>query len=181
MKCHPSFRVFVGCVVQFLRTSVARWQLKQLPSIFNVFYKNSLTQRKVAAFSLTDESVRSAAHVMIPQVSRELLARMRFPSWRLLFQGRTLVVTNTLGGGVLMALGDSLQQTREMRVEPVRVRNWKRTGERDNGSRWIIITCAHIAASVWSTFFKVLIFVKYFSKTTSTVWGFMYFNSASEL
>ena len=72
---------------------------------------------------------------MIPQASRELLARIRLPSWRLLFQGRYLVVTNTLGGGGLMALGDSLQQTWEMHIEPGRVRDWKRTGERQKLSR----------------------------------------------
>lgn len=65
------------------------------------------------------------------QASKELLARL--PSWRLLFQGRCLVVTNTLGGGVLMAVGDSLQQTREMRMEAGRVRDWRRTGERGEG------------------------------------------------
>lgn len=62
------------------------------------------------------------------QASKELLARL--PSWRLLFQGRYLVVTNTVGGGVLMAVGDSLQQTREMHMEVGRVRDWRRTGER---------------------------------------------------
>lgn len=67
------------------------------------------------------------------QASRELLARL--PSWRLLFQGRCLVVTNTLGGGVLMAVGDSLQQTREMHREAGRVRDWKRTGERGDERR----------------------------------------------
>lgn len=61
------------------------------------------------------------------QTSKELLARL--PSWRLLFQGRCLVVTNTVGGGLLMAVGDSLQQTREMRSEAGRVRDWRRTGE----------------------------------------------------
>ncbi|XP_056894860.1 mpv17-like protein 2 [Takifugu flavidus] len=60
------------------------------------------------------------------QASKELLARL--PSWRLLFQGRCLVVTNTLGGGVLMAVGDTAQQTREMHMEVGRVRDWKRTG-----------------------------------------------------
>lgn len=49
---------------------------------------------------------------------------------RQFFQGRYLVVTNTLGGGFLMALGDCLQQSREMHAEAGRTRNWKRTGEK---------------------------------------------------
>lgn len=84
------------------------------------FEERFLTLREVAALSqMTARAV---------QASKELLARL--PSWRLLFEGRCLVVTNTLGGGVLMAVGDSLQQTREMHVEEGRVRDWKRTGER---------------------------------------------------
>lgn len=75
------------------------------------------------------------------QASKELLARL--PSWRLLFQGRCLVVTNTLGGGVLMAVGDSLQQTREMRMEAGRVRDWRRTGERGEGQERVT------SANVW--------------------------------
>lgn len=69
------------------------------------------------------------------QASKELLARL--PSWRLLFQGRWLVVTNTLGGGVLMAVGDSLQQTREMHMEAGKVRDWRRTGERGGGQKTV--------------------------------------------
>lgn len=86
-----------------------------------VFKEHPLQLREVAALLplMTARALRA---------SKELLARL--PSWRLLFQGRCLVVTNTLGGGVLMAVGDSLQQTREMHTEVGRVRNWKRTGER---------------------------------------------------
>lgn len=73
------------------------------------------------------------------QASKELLARL--PSWRLLFQGRLLVLTNTLGGGVLMAVGDSLQQTREMRMEVGRVRDWRRTGKRGEGDLcWSVLS-----------------------------------------
>lgn len=85
-----------------------------------VFKEHPLQLREVAALPplMTARAL---------QASKELLGRL--PSWRLLFQGRCLVVTNTLGGGVLMAVGDSLQQTREMHMEAGRVRDWKRTGE----------------------------------------------------
>lgn len=96
-----------------------------------VFKEHPLQLREVAALPplMTARAL---------QASKELLGRL--PSWRLLFQGRCLVVTNTLGGGVLMAVGDSLQQTREMHVEAGRVRDWKRTGERGDERRWIYIT-----------------------------------------
>lgn len=73
---------------------------------------------------------------MFSQASRLLISRIHLP-WRQFFQGRNLVVTNTLGGGVLMALGDCLQQSREMHMEAGRARNWKRTGEKrvGNGKR----------------------------------------------
>lgn len=64
---------------------------------------------------------------MIVKASRMLICRIHFP-WRQLFQGRLLIVTNTLGGGCLMALGDCLQQSREMHMEAGRARNWRRTG-----------------------------------------------------
>lgn len=73
---------------------------------------------------------------MIPQASKELLARIRFP-WQVLFQGRYLVITNTIGGGCLMALGDSLEQTREIHLAPGRVRDWNRTGEEEKLDVWI--------------------------------------------
>lgn len=86
-----------------------------------VFKEHPWQLREVAALlpQMTARALRA---------SRELLTWL--PSWRLVFQGRCLVVTNTLGGGVLMVVGDSLQQTREMRMEAGRVRDWKRTGER---------------------------------------------------
>lgn len=64
---------------------------------------------------------------MMSQVRKVLLARIRIP-WRLLFQGRYLMVTNTVGGGGLMALGDCMQQSWEIYMEAGRVRDWKRTG-----------------------------------------------------
>ncbi|XP_021162972.2 mpv17-like protein 2 [Fundulus heteroclitus] len=64
---------------------------------------------------------------MLPRAGKEFLVRIRF-SWRPLFQGRYLLLTNTLSGGVMLSLGDVLQQTRENRREPGRVRDWGRTG-----------------------------------------------------
>ncbi|XP_047442159.1 mpv17-like protein 2 [Mugil cephalus] len=64
---------------------------------------------------------------MLPQASKDFLVRIRF-FWRPLFQGRYLLLTNTLSGGVMLSLGDILQQTRENRREPGRVRDWTRTG-----------------------------------------------------
>ncbi|XP_068175792.1 mpv17-like protein 2 [Antennarius striatus] len=64
---------------------------------------------------------------MLPRVGKDFLVRIRF-NWRPLFQGRYLLITNTLSGGVMLALGDCLQQTREIYREPKRVREWRRTG-----------------------------------------------------
>ncbi|XP_070816934.1 mpv17-like protein 2 [Chaetodon trifascialis] len=64
---------------------------------------------------------------MIPKVGKEFLAWIQFFLWPL-FQGHYLLLTNTMSGGGLLALGDFLQQSREIRKEPDRVRNWKRTG-----------------------------------------------------
>lgn len=64
---------------------------------------------------------------MLPRAGKEFLVRIRF-SWRPFFQGRYLLLTNTLSGGGMLALGDILQQSRETRKEPDRVRDWRRTG-----------------------------------------------------
>ncbi|MEQ2293431.1 hypothetical protein AMECASPLE_033300 [Ameca splendens] len=64
---------------------------------------------------------------MLPRAGKDFLVRIRF-SWRPLFQGRYLLLTNTLSGGIMLSLGDILQQTRENRREPGRVRDWRRTG-----------------------------------------------------
>ncbi|XP_049444714.1 mpv17-like protein 2 [Epinephelus fuscoguttatus] len=64
---------------------------------------------------------------MLPRVGKEFLVRIRF-NWRPFFQGRALLVTNTLSGGVILALGDIVQQTRENFKNPDRVRDWRRTG-----------------------------------------------------
>ncbi|KAG7255925.1 hypothetical protein CRUP_023948 [Coryphaenoides rupestris] len=65
---------------------------------------------------------------MLPlRAGRELLVRISFYS-RPLFQGRFLLLTNTLSGGGMLALGDLLQQTREKSKDPERVRDWSRTG-----------------------------------------------------
>ncbi|XP_037326534.2 mpv17-like protein 2 [Pungitius pungitius] len=64
---------------------------------------------------------------MLPRLGKEFLVRMQF-NWRPLFQGRALLLTNTLSGGVLLALGDIVQQSRENLKKPGRVRDWRRTG-----------------------------------------------------
>ncbi|XP_061831931.2 mpv17-like protein 2 [Nerophis lumbriciformis] len=64
---------------------------------------------------------------MLPQAGKEFVVRIRF-SWRRLFQGRYLLLTNTLSGGGMLALGDFLQQSRERYKNPAKVRDWNRTG-----------------------------------------------------
>lgn len=46
-----------------------------------------------------------------------------------LFQGRALLVTNTLGCGVLMAVGDGVRQSWEVRARPGQKFNPRRSGE----------------------------------------------------
>ncbi|XP_034737144.1 mpv17-like protein 2 [Etheostoma cragini] len=65
---------------------------------------------------------------MLPRVGKEFMLRISF-NWRPLFQGRALLLTNTLSGGVLLAVGDIVQQTRENYRKPDRVRDWRRTGQ----------------------------------------------------
>ncbi|XP_032381774.1 mpv17-like protein 2 isoform X1 [Etheostoma spectabile] len=65
---------------------------------------------------------------MLPRVGKEFMLRISF-NWRPLFQGRALLLTNTLSGGVLLAVGDIVQQTRENMRKPDRVRDWRRTGQ----------------------------------------------------
>lgn len=66
---------------------------------------------------------------MLLQAGKQFLVRLG-SSWQPLFQGRYLLLTNTLTGGGMMMLADMLEQTREIRSEPDRVREWNRTGER---------------------------------------------------
>lgn len=70
---------------------------------------------------------------MLPRAGKEFLVRIRF-SWRPLFQGRYLLLTNTLSGGCMLGLGDILQQSWEIHRKPGRQRDWRRTGETERGT-----------------------------------------------
>ncbi|KAM9848490.1 mpv17-like protein 2 [Aulostomus maculatus] len=72
---------------------------------------------------------------MFPRVGKDFLVRIRF-SWKQLFQGRYLLLTNTLSGGGMLALGDFLQQSRENHNDPGRIRDWNRTG------RMFVVGCS---------------------------------------
>ncbi|KAM7388036.1 hypothetical protein PAMP_024237 [Pampus punctatissimus] len=64
---------------------------------------------------------------MLHRAGKEFLVRMRFYV-RPLFQGRYLMVTNTVSGGFTLALGDVVAQTRDIYKDPTRARDWRRTG-----------------------------------------------------
>ncbi|XP_018414422.1 PREDICTED: mpv17-like protein 2, partial [Nanorana parkeri] len=48
--------------------------------------------------------------------------------WHKMFTEQNLLVTNTVSGGILLAVGDTVQQTREIRKDPEKSRDWQRTG-----------------------------------------------------
>lgn len=70
---------------------------------------------------------------MLPQASKEFMARMWF-FWKPMFQGRNLLLTNTITCGGMLCLGDWLQQSWEIYKGKKKARDWKRTGEEQRGS-----------------------------------------------
>ncbi|XP_041647322.1 mpv17-like protein 2 [Cheilinus undulatus] len=64
---------------------------------------------------------------MLSGVGKEFMVRLRF-TWRTMFKSRYLLITNTLSGGGLLALGDCVQQNWENHKEPGRSYDWMRTG-----------------------------------------------------
>lgn len=72
-------------------------------------------------------------------MGKEFVARLGF-TWRTMFDSKYLLLTNTLTGGALLALGDCAQQNWEKHKDPNRAYDWMRTGEREE--RWrLFVQC----------------------------------------
>lgn len=107
---------------------------------------------------------------MLPQASKELLARMRF-FWKPLFQGRYLLLTNTVTCGGMLALGDCVQQSWEIYKDPSKVRSWKRTGERERFLQLLFpgSNCYQMARFVFVISLDVLKNIKFSAWTRGAV------------
>uniref|UniRef100_A0A8C7M8Z6 Uncharacterized protein n=1 Tax=Oncorhynchus kisutch TaxID=8019 RepID=A0A8C7M8Z6_ONCKI len=75
---------------------------------------------------------------MIPHSSREFLVNIT-GYWKLFFNSRFLIVTNTVSCGGMLAAGNIIQQTRKKWRVPERACDWAHTGKfQDQGYRiWI--------------------------------------------
>ncbi|CAB1324555.1 unnamed protein product, partial [Coregonus sp. 'balchen'] len=62
--------------------------------------------------------------MMIPP-GKDFLVRISF-YWKPLLQGRFLILTYALSGGLMLSLGDIIQQTREKRKDPDIICDWRR-------------------------------------------------------
>ncbi|XP_074490825.1 mpv17-like protein 2 [Sebastes fasciatus] len=70
---------------------------------------------------------------MLPRLVKVFQGRF---NWQRLFQGWTLLLTNTVVGGIMSGLGDLVQQNWENHKTPGRTIDWKRQGD------LVVVGCA---------------------------------------